>query len=136
MNNTTALIAASAIIASTAILTPTLATATEETGPSISAAIRCTNGQWAPINDAGHASKGITKVVAGTKYITIYHTDLGHVGSMQVTADYDYNNLGITAGASVGTTYSRVNFSRAGKPISPASACQDWTNIWITGWGN
>jgi hypothetical protein len=103
-------------------------------GPTVSGAIRCTNGHWSAIDDSGHTPHGITKVTATSTYVTIYHDRMDPVGSMQVTADYDYNRLGITVGASVGITTTRVNFVKDGRTLNPSTqACQPWTNVWVTG---
>lgn len=112
---------------------PALADTQSPNGPAVSAAIRCTNGRWAAIADSGHTPHGIVKVTATSTYITIYHAPLDPVGSMQVTADYDYNAHGITVGASVGNTYTRVNFVKDDRVLNPTTqACQPWTNLWVT----
>ena len=107
--------------------------------PEYQAAIRCVNGVWAAIDDAGHQPIGIDRITANErgKYITVYHVHVDRVGSVQTNGDSDFLKLGITVPApSAGYDFDRVEFFKDGKLIAPSQACdKPYANFFLTGWG-
>jgi hypothetical protein len=104
--------------------------------PLVGGALRCTNGAFAPIVDAGHATSGIAGVTTTSTYIEVRYTRrMAKVGFLQVTADETYAVNGSTFGASVGLDRTRILVARYGKQVSPKAACAlPNSNIWLSGY--
>lgn len=101
-------------------------------------AIRCTNGVWETIEDAGHAPVGITSVSATSTYVQVNHVHVDKVVLAQYTPDNDFPLNGIVVtGASGGLDFDRVYFMKNGALTSPATACAAtaWGNVWVDGKG-
>jgi hypothetical protein len=126
---------AAAVVAALAVATAaTGSTTTAPNTPDVQGAIRCTNGTYSVIRDAGHTPRGITSVVTSSDRVTVYYTPQPTVGSMQVTMDETYVVNGYTVGASVGRDRAVLFLAKGGVKVAPARACLAYSNIWITGW--
>jgi hypothetical protein len=70
--------------------------------------------------------KSTTLIGAGVLALAL---GLGHTAATAT----DVNN-GVDVGASVGTTSTKLYFTKFGKKVDPKYLCIDWSNIWISGW--
>jgi hypothetical protein len=115
----------------------TAATATDVStpnSPDVSGAVRCSAGKWSTVEDSAHASTGIESITDAGKYLIVTHSPLKPIGSLQASVDETYLNNGVDVGASVGTTSTKLYFTKFGKKVDPKYLCIDWSNIWISGW--
>lgn len=103
----------------------------------LAGAIRCSGGVYSAIADGGHSPYGIASVTTTSTYVRVtYSQPLTHVGSFMASPDETYAQADVDMGASVGLTYVDVKFAQGGQPVSPASVCLAWSNVWLTGYGH
>lgn len=71
------------------------------------------DGVWKLLDDEGHTPINVTGVANNGGVLTIYHTPTAKVvGGLTITPNHKYLEQGIFAGASVGVTFSNIEFKR------------------------
>jgi hypothetical protein len=91
---------------------------------------------WGMMNDAGHASIGIDRVTFNSTQVRVIYTKVAtKIHSVQVTPDETFSAAGVRLGASVGTTYTAIQFymGSSNVPIDPATLSAAGANVWFTG---
>lgn len=102
---------------------------------ALAGTIRCTNGVYSVIDDAGHEPFGIASVQTYPTYVKVTYTSpWTKVAAMQTTPDETYVANDVTVGASVGLGFTNLKFAKGGTTVSPASVCYTGSNVWLTAW--
>ena len=137
MTNRTALLATASLTAAVAFFAGQATSSAVQSEVHYGGAIRCTNGVWGTIEDAGHQSEGITSVTATSTYVQVNHTHVDKVRTAMYGWDNDYPMNGFyVTGASGGTDFDRFYFLKNGSRVDPATACDlAYTNVWVDGSG-
>lgn len=135
MTLNTALAATITVLVGVALLGAPPAASVDTTPQGVvhaSGTVRCADGQWAPIADAGHEPFGIQKVEALSDRVRVWYAEpmtQVRVGLVQV--DDTYTRDGYAAGASVGLSYTDLWFARYGKPVGTSPLCLKGSNVWL-----
>lgn len=97
-------------------------------------AIRNNGQQWLAIDDDKHSPLNIQSIIDKDDYLQIhYKQNARQVGFLIITPDETFVQQGIAAGASVGTSFSIIKFSKNGLPIKPSELTEKSGNFWLYG---
>jgi hypothetical protein len=103
--------------------------------PYLAAFIRGANGVFAVIDDEGHEPIGVERVETLPDRVRVWHAPQARIHYADAGEDETYTRNGITAGGSFALDHVDVFFARNGAPITPAAACQSWSNVALIGLG-
>lgn len=116
-------------------------TITSSTGnqPDVAAVLRCTGGSWGVIDDAGHAPVGVASVETLSDRVRVHYAAPLQILTASSDMDETYNRYGVTAGSSVGTSYTDLFFNHDSgatpRPnLNPSTICYAYSNVWFAVW--
>lgn len=103
------------------------------TTTELAGVIRNTGSGWSTIEDAGHASIGISNVSSNEEGIVItYKKPVSKIHTFIVTPDETMSKDGMQVGVSAGLDKAYIFiFDRNGNPVNPLEYKESASNIWI-----
>lgn len=100
--------------------------------------IRCVNGVWEILDDAGHTPYNLTGISANTTRVLVTYPEITKIVTAFAETDETYVKYKITSGASVGLSQMAIQMGKTNSPsdglINPLTAGYSSSNIWLGVW--
>lgn len=99
---------------------------------TMTAVIRCSNGVFSTIEDAGHRAFGVKSVSTLSDRVRVYYdVPLAAYGTAFADPDETYTINNIDTGASGALDHMDIFIAKDGVKLTPSQACISGANIWI-----
>jgi hypothetical protein len=98
---------------------------------------RIDNTNWGVMNDGVHIPVGIDRITMNTTQVrVIYDEVVTQVHAVHATVDESFAAAGLRVGASVGTSYTALQFylGSSTTPVNPGALTTAGANVWFAGW--